>query len=224
MNSEQSIQISSQGAVAAEIVAVARARFQRFGYAKTSMQELADDCGMSAANLYRYFEGKPAIAAAVARAEQEVQLRECDEAVRTARDDATHRLIALFQTIIDSSRHRMKHEPLLFTLALEVARETPAHRGRLLSEIEARIRVILEKESSKSGAAETGALKQNARLILTASATFVLPWMLLNEPFGNPRPKVAALIRCLMSGLNAQPPLTAQEIALHHDQAHSASV
>jgi AcrR family transcriptional regulator len=217
VNIEQSIQISNHASVTAEIIAVARVRFLRFGYVKTSMQEIADDCRMSPANLYRYFEGKPAIAAAVALAEQKMQLAECDEAVRTARDNVTDRLIALFQTIIDSSRHRMRHKPLLFDLALQVARETPALRRDFLNEIEARIRMILENEGMRSSAAEPAALKQKARLILTACAPFVLPWLLLNEPFGNPRPKVAALIRCLLSGLNAQSPLTTQEIASLRD-------
>ena len=214
MKIEQSIQTSNHTSVTAEITAVAHTRFQRFGYAKTSMQEIADDCGMSPANLYRYFDGKPAIAGAVALAEQKAQLAECDEAVQAARQNVTDRVIVLFHTIIDSSRRRMKQKPLLFALALEVARETPAHRRRLLDEIESRIIAILKEDGGKSNAAETEALKQQARLILTAGATFVLPWMLLNEPFGNPRPKVASLIRCLLSGLAARREFTAQDIAL----------
>ena len=136
---------------------MARARFQRFGYAKTSMQEIADDSGMSPANLYRYClrASRPLLAAVALLAEQKMQLEECDAAVRTAGENVTDRLIALFQTIIDSSRHRMKHKPLLFALAMEVARETPAHRGHFLGEIEARIRVILEKGREKSNAAAT---------------------------------------------------------------------
>ncbi len=49
-----------------EILDAARERFQRYGYRKTTMAEIADDVGMSAANLYRYFDNKQAIAAACA--------------------------------------------------------------------------------------------------------------------------------------------------------------
>jgi len=49
-----------------QIVDAAEARFQTYGYRKTTMAEIAADCGMSAANLYRYFENKQDIAAACA--------------------------------------------------------------------------------------------------------------------------------------------------------------
>jgi AcrR family transcriptional regulator len=102
------------------------------------MQEIADDCGMSAANLYRYFEGKLAIAVEVARTEQTTQLHKCDEAVLAAPADVASRLIALFHAIIDTSRRQMKQTPLLFQLSLDVSRETPSLRRNLLDEIEAR--------------------------------------------------------------------------------------
>ena len=51
----------------ARILAAAYARFQRFGFGKTTMAEIAGDCGMSAANLYRYFENKEDIGVHTAR-------------------------------------------------------------------------------------------------------------------------------------------------------------
>ena len=57
---------STDGAaeIRARIQAAAGARFIRYGFAKTTMAEIAADCAMSAANIYRYFESKEAIAAA----------------------------------------------------------------------------------------------------------------------------------------------------------------
>ncbi len=48
------------------ILDAAEARFRVYGYRKTTMAEIAEDAGMSAANLYRYFEDKQDIAAACA--------------------------------------------------------------------------------------------------------------------------------------------------------------
>ena len=48
------------------ILDAAQERFQQYGYNKTTMAEIAKDCAMSAANLYRYFENKLAIGAALA--------------------------------------------------------------------------------------------------------------------------------------------------------------
>lgn len=54
-------------AVRARILEAAGDRFQQFGFGKTTMAEIAGDCGMSAANLYRYFENKHDIGAAMAK-------------------------------------------------------------------------------------------------------------------------------------------------------------
>ncbi|MGD8570997.1 MAG: TetR/AcrR family transcriptional regulator [Gammaproteobacteria bacterium] len=48
------------------ILEAAGTRFHQYGYNKTTMAEIARDCDMSAANLYRYFENKLAIGAELA--------------------------------------------------------------------------------------------------------------------------------------------------------------
>ena len=48
------------------IVEAAKKRFSHFGYAKTTMAEVASDCAMSPGNLYRFFPGKLDIAEAIA--------------------------------------------------------------------------------------------------------------------------------------------------------------
>lgn len=53
-------------AVRTRILDAAGERFRQFGFGKTTMAEIAGDCGMSAANLYRYFESKEDIGAAMA--------------------------------------------------------------------------------------------------------------------------------------------------------------
>ncbi len=55
------------------IVKAAEQRFADYGPGKTTMAEIADDCGMSVGNLYRYFKNKEAIA--VACLERQLQAR-----------------------------------------------------------------------------------------------------------------------------------------------------
>ncbi|MBE9529032.1 MAG: TetR/AcrR family transcriptional regulator [Proteobacteria bacterium] len=50
-----------------EILDAASRRFGHYGYSKTTMAEIASDCSMSAANLYRYFRDKSAIGTGIAR-------------------------------------------------------------------------------------------------------------------------------------------------------------
>ena len=49
------------------ILDAAEARFRTYGYGKTTMAEIAADVDMSAANLYRFFENKLDIGAALAQ-------------------------------------------------------------------------------------------------------------------------------------------------------------
>ena len=49
-----------------QIVQAAKKRFSHFGYAKTTMAEVATDCCMSPGNLYRFYPGKLDIAEAIA--------------------------------------------------------------------------------------------------------------------------------------------------------------
>ncbi len=50
-----------------EILAAAGKRFAHYGFGKTTMAEIAKDCEMSAANLYRFFDSKNGIAAELAK-------------------------------------------------------------------------------------------------------------------------------------------------------------
>jgi AcrR family transcriptional regulator len=198
VNSEVNIQHSSADELRQQIVAAAQERFGQFGFAKTSMQEIAAACSMSAANLYRFYDGKQAIGAAVVAADQAALLAACDRAAAAATGGAAGRLIALLETNIDESRRRMKRTPLLFELTVNVVRERRERRRQLLDEFERRIASLL-------AAGPFAAPATQARLVLMASAPFLLPWMLLNEPFGNPRPLVAPLVRRLLAGLAVAP-------------------
>jgi AcrR family transcriptional regulator len=49
------------------IIEAARSRFAHYGFNKTTMAEIAADCRMSAANIYRYFPGKKSLLAQIAK-------------------------------------------------------------------------------------------------------------------------------------------------------------
>jgi AcrR family transcriptional regulator len=192
----------------AQIVSAARSRFRRFGYAKTSMQEIAEDCGMSAANIYRYYENKQAIAAVVVEADL-VQLYDaCHRAVEGAGPHVAAELTALFEAIIDTTRRQIKQTPLLFELSLAVTREMPALRLQVLGEVRRMLTAIVQAAQER-GEIREGDAAGHAELILLAGAPFVMPWLLRNQPFGDPRNKVAPLMTCLVAGLAAPQAITA---------------
>jgi len=56
-----------QEKVKKQIIEAANVRFEKYGYGKTTMAEIARDCGMTAGNLYRYFPGKADIITEIAQ-------------------------------------------------------------------------------------------------------------------------------------------------------------
>ncbi len=100
-----------------EILAQAIQLFRHFGFAKTSMSDIAGRCSMSPANLYRYFRNKQAIGlAAVNRhfisAESAVR-----EAMAAAPADPEARIRALSRAIVSHTVRSMDDNPRMIELA-----------------------------------------------------------------------------------------------------------
>jgi TetR/AcrR family transcriptional regulator len=64
------------------ILAAARRRFDAFGFAKVTMDEIADDVGMAKASLYYYFSTKESIFRSVIRREQDEFAARMEELLR----------------------------------------------------------------------------------------------------------------------------------------------
>lgn len=75
-----------------KILQAARIRFDQYGYNKTTMTEIADDTGMSSANLYRYFKNKQDIAAGYASSLISERIEQLRKNVRQEKLSATERL------------------------------------------------------------------------------------------------------------------------------------
>jgi len=110
-------------AVRAAIVDAAEKRFAEFGYTKTTLNEIATQAGMSAANLYRFYENKLDIAAAVVR--RMLQLRE--EALRGAltgqNQDLESQLQAYVLTALRFDRDLDAEQPQLARMLEKIQEE-----------------------------------------------------------------------------------------------------
>ena len=92
-----------------QIQQAAEARFGVYGYNKTTMAEIAEDTGMSAANIYRFFENKEEIAAACANRCMCERIDRLREAIRQPVLSAVQRLQAYVLTTLQVS-HEMAME------------------------------------------------------------------------------------------------------------------
>ena len=77
----------------AEIIRdAAEKRFSEYGYNKTTMAEIANDAGMSAANIYRYYKSKEEIAAAITRCHMSDKAEVLKEIVRNKKLTASEKI------------------------------------------------------------------------------------------------------------------------------------
>ena len=100
------------------IVDAAIVRFTHYGYAKTTVAEIAEDLGVSPAYIYKFFESKRAICEAVAGE----TLQRIDDALwAAARTDrsATDRLRDIYRVVLRESVARFFQERKLHDMVVE---------------------------------------------------------------------------------------------------------
>jgi AcrR family transcriptional regulator len=159
---------------AKQILDAASRRFLHYGYGKTTMSEIAQDCNMSTGNLYRYFPSKLDIAemfVRVLRREQVARLR----AVADAPDQApAEKLRAFFLKKFKLAYERFHDKPKAYELSSELLTSRPKvgiewenAEGRVLAEI------LIQGDEDGSFAVENPA--ETAKILLDAGYRFTSP-------------------------------------------------
>src|SRR6185312_307583 len=94
-----------------KIVEAAKKRFSHFGYGKTTMAEIATDCGMSPGNLYRFFPGKLDIAEAIASEDYETHLAQARKIALAPGKSARARLRDLLFAELRRTYQKLEKDP-----------------------------------------------------------------------------------------------------------------
>lgn len=115
------------------ILEAAIERFLHYGYAKTTMSEIARDCSMSAGNIYRFFASKLDIAEAMAR---KFNLEVHQELARIAREDrpASERLYRVFDHGLRSTYAKLDSDAKILEVAEVLAHERPTFSNEELAQ------------------------------------------------------------------------------------------
>jgi AcrR family transcriptional regulator len=98
-------------------------RFRHFGFGKTTMVEIAEDCEMSAGNLYRYFKSKKDIGAGCARRCMQQKLDLEREIVRNHRLKPEQKLQTLALEVLDYMYLQFSDQPALMELVDFISRK-----------------------------------------------------------------------------------------------------
>ncbi len=183
-----------------EILDAAEGRFKRYGFAKTTMVELACDCGMSAGNLYRYFDNKEEIGAQVAvRCMQEHE--EIGRGVLRRNDlGAGEKLEAFIVAVAFDTFERVIKDSELNDLILHITEK----RNDLVNlHVRALIDIIARMlaEGDASGEFEIDDLATTAQAVLLACKGVVHPLLLAEWGAEAAEANCRAVVRLLVRGL-----------------------
>ena len=126
-----------------KIIEAARERFAHYGYGKTTMADVAEDCAMSPGNLYRYFSGKLDIAEEIARAASIRTTEELSHILVNTDRSAAERLHDFLFHDLRATFHALEKDPKLVEMAQIITTERPQfHDEGLEREREILYRII----------------------------------------------------------------------------------
>lgn len=107
-----------------QILDAAMERILHYGYAKTTMSEIARDCGMSAGNIYRFFASKLDIAEAMAR-KFNAELYESYAKIARCNDPASSRLREFFEFSMNRTFTAIEEKAKILEVAEVLSDERP---------------------------------------------------------------------------------------------------
>jgi AcrR family transcriptional regulator len=187
-----------------KILIEAERLFRHYGYSKTTMSDIADGCGMSPANLYRFFPSKLALIEAICgRIASEIE-RRLYAIVRAEEEPASERLRRFIaelhqHTLENLLDHRKVHEMVVVAMQ-EQWHAVRAHIDRV---------TLYIGEIIKDGIA-TGEFRQQdvnraAKCVHSAIASLCHPIIVAQKLDDDDRPTPDEMAALIISALRTNP-------------------
>lgn len=181
------------------IVDVAERHFKRYGYAKTTIVDIASDCAMSHANVYRFFRNKADLADAVASLWLE-KIIAAGSAVVARAGSATNRLMALVIEL-----YRIKKRELLRTKRVhELLSMAETNGRRSIEEYYRQMNAMLVRiidDGKRSGEFAEVDSEKTAGIIHSALVKFFHPLLLEQFADHDLEPLLQSLMELIVTGL-----------------------
>ncbi len=190
-------------ATRAQIVAAAEKRFRHFGYAKTTMAEVAADCAMSPGNLYRFFPGKLDIAEAIARADFETVLVGQRGIARQPGKSAREKLSDYLFDELRRTYNRLENDPRVFELARVIAAERPQF-GNWMLEQQRDILVEILEDGEARGEFAVDDKNFTAEMIQSATMKFHYPQLFSKLSLPRLERELQGVQDILVNGISAK--------------------
>jgi AcrR family transcriptional regulator len=164
------------------ILDAASCRFLHYGFKKTTMSEIAEDCNMSTGNLYRYFQSKLDIAeafVAVLRRDHIAALRKIMETPDlTPAQKLRKFLLEKFKLVYE----RYHDKPKAFELSNSILQESPKI-AQEWQDAEARVLADILRQGDADGSFAVQDAPKLAKILLDAAYRFTSPAVFLEGEY-----------------------------------------
>lgn len=185
------------------IIEAASKRFMHYGYAKTTMAEIARDLSMSTGNLYRFFESKVDIAEAIAREHEAAEDAVMDQISR-APQPAVERLRTLSFTLLRETFKVMAESQKVYDIAQAISRERPSYANRRLAQERVFLGRIL-KDGADEGVFRSGLeVEFAAEMIQCATMKYRYPQLYCFLTLEQLERELDGVLGLLLEGLRAR--------------------
>ncbi len=182
------------------ILEAAEKRYREIGYGKTTMAEIADDVGMSAANLYRYFKNKNEIGCACAKRCMGERIDRLRVVVRKPGLTSVDRLREYVQESLTYSYENAGTDQKINELVQKILNE---RKDLVHEKVETEIGLIAEilAQGNSSGEFSVHEVFVTARNIQTAIIMFNVPTFLGLYPFEEFQEMADGVVDLMLTGL-----------------------
>jgi AcrR family transcriptional regulator len=185
-----------------QILAAAKRRFFHYGYTKTTMTELAQDCNMSAGNLYRFFPSKLDIAEAIATDAEDRGLEAFIELIRRPGLSAKAKLREFLFLELRSSFNMVETHPKVLKMAAIISHERPQFAHRRLALMRSLMAEILSAGNA-TGEFKIDDVIFTAEMIQAATMKFHYPQLWTRLTLEKLERELAGVFELLVRGISS---------------------
>jgi len=185
----------------ARILDAAELRFQAYGYGKTTMTEIAEDVGMSAANLYRYFHNKLDIGVACSNRCLQGRIDRLRQAARSGGHGAGQRLERFFLEDLNVTHEIVSERPHINEMVELITTRKPELIKARIRDIVSLLAEILAYGNER-GEFDVDDVVASAATVHAALVLFELPIFVGLYSHAEYSGQARALARLLVQGLS----------------------
>ncbi|MEP1142223.1 MAG: TetR/AcrR family transcriptional regulator [Henriciella sp.] len=192
-----------------QILHAAMERIMHYGYAKTTMAEIARDCGMSAGNIYRFFASKIDIAEAMAR-KLNMEINAKNAALVRSQASASEKMRLFHHTSLRTTFEKLDKDAKILEVAEVLAHERPTFANEEMAQERVYLVQILEQGSAEGVFAPMDNPHFIAEMMQSATMKFRYPqlWSRLTLP--KLERELDGVMDILLAGLSV--PITTREL------------